>query len=149
MLLIEGQSTQCFKRFVGAGEIGIGIFRDATERLEGSPLRVHDGAHARIKWETGEVRTPCNAQAPAIAERREAAFLSVNAEDAQTLGVKNGDEIEIALDGGLYRLPLVIAPELVPGLAAMSAFLPGTAGHALPGWATLRPVSNAEPVPCG
>ena len=90
-----------------------------------------------------------SAQAPAIAERSSAPFLSVNAEDAQTLGVQNGDEIEIALDCGLYRLPVTVAPELPSGLAAMSAFLPGTAGHALPGWATLRRAAIVEPVSCG
>ena len=90
-----------------------------------------------------------SAQAPAIAERRGAAFLSVNMTDAETLGAKNGDEIEVTLDGGHYCLPLLIAPELVSGLATMSAFLPGTAGHELPGWATLRRVSKAESASCG
>jgi NADH-quinone oxidoreductase subunit G len=89
-----------------------------------------------------------SAQAPAIAERSIAPFLSLNAADAQNLGLQNGDAADITLASGQYRLPITIAPELPPGLAAMSIGLPGTAAQGLPGWASLR-ASVAEPVSCG
>lgn len=85
-------------------------------------------------------------KAPAIMERSEMPCLSLNAEDARTLGVENGTEIEITFDSGGYHLPVLVAPELPAGVAAMSFGFPGVDFHALPSWAKLRPTAIVEAV---
>jgi NADH-quinone oxidoreductase subunit G len=87
-----------------------------------------------------------SAKAPAIMERSELPSLSLNADDAKILGVKNGTEIEISFDSGRYRLPIILAPELPSGVAAMSFGFSGVDFHALPDWARLQPAAIAEPV---
>jgi len=88
-----------------------------------------------------------SAKAPAIAELCKPPCLSLNADDARILGVQAGAEIEITLEAGQLRLPVMLAPELPSGVAAMSADLPETAGFLLPGWARLRPVVTEEKRP--
>jgi NADH-quinone oxidoreductase subunit G len=87
-----------------------------------------------------------SAKAPAIMERSENPSLSLNAGDAQILGVENGTEIEIIFDSGSCRLPVIVAPELPSGVAAMSFGFPGADFHALPDWARLQPAAITEPV---
>jgi NADH-quinone oxidoreductase subunit G len=79
-----------------------------------------------------------SALAPPIAERMSAPTLSLNVRDAATLGLEPGAWVDITLDSGTLRLPVTLAPELPPGVAAMSTGLPATPWAALPAWATLR-----------
>ena len=86
-------------------------------------------------------------KAPAIAELCKPPCLSLNTDDAGSLGVQAGATIEIMLESGLLRLPVILAPELPSGVAAMSAGLSETAGFPLPGWARLRRVGPEEKGP--
>ena len=88
-----------------------------------------------------------SAQAPAIAGRMEPPSLFLNADDAQKLGVRDGAMVEVTFESGPLRLPVALAPELPPGVAAMSAGLPATAGFLLPGWAGLRRAAGGEAAP--
>ena len=88
-----------------------------------------------------------SARAPAIAELCKPPCLSLNPDDARTLGVQVGTTIEVTFESGQVRLPIILAPELPSGIAAISAGRPETAGFPLPGWATLRHVAEEKAAP--
>jgi NADH-quinone oxidoreductase subunit G len=85
-----------------------------------------------------------SAHAPAITALSRPPCLSLNAEDARSLGVQTGATIEVTFESGPVRLSLMLAPELPSGVATISSGLPETAGFPLPAWATLRHVADEE-----
>jgi NADH-quinone oxidoreductase subunit G len=68
-----------------------------------------------------------SALAPAIAERAPAPFLAVSPEDAARAGLEAGQEVPVATQGAIFRLPIRILPGLASGLAGIPAGLPGLA----------------------
>jgi len=78
--------------------------------------------------------------APAVAELTPKAYVALNADDAARLGLKENDEIQIALDGSSQRLALKIRPEMPAGTAGLPMGLPGLPYWNLPAWAGITGV---------
>jgi NADH-quinone oxidoreductase subunit G len=71
--------------------------------------------------------------APGIGELAMKPHVGVNGADF-TADLTEGTEVEVSCDGGIFRLPVRIRPELPRGVASLSAGLPPLAGLALPVW---------------
>ncbi|MEJ2637939.1 MAG: NADH-quinone oxidoreductase subunit NuoG [Desulfosarcinaceae bacterium] len=61
----------------------------------------------------------------AVAERVPAAYIALCAEDAATLGVAEGQSVQVECQSGVATLPVKIVYGLVAGLAGLPAGLPG------------------------
>ncbi|MGH8141240.1 MAG: NADH-quinone oxidoreductase subunit NuoG, partial [Steroidobacteraceae bacterium] len=83
-----------------------------------------------------------SAQAPAVAERIGAATLGLNPQDAELLGVGDGDAVEIALASAPQRVAAELRAGLVRGVATLSIGLPGQPWAALPAWVRLARAST-------
>jgi NADH-quinone oxidoreductase subunit G len=86
-----------------------------------------------------------SARAPAMASRIARPRVALNPEDAARLGVGERDFVELEQEGQRERIPVEIAPSLAPGLAAVTAGLPGAAWMSLPAWMTIRRAVAEEP----
>ncbi len=64
-------------------------------------------------------------QSSALAERVPKPYVVVNSDDAVSLGVGSGDEVELAVAGGLLRLQVKLEDLLPPGVVAVPVGLPG------------------------
>ncbi|MCH7942132.1 MAG: hypothetical protein IIB67_02745, partial [Proteobacteria bacterium] len=64
-------------------------------------------------------------QSPAVAERVAKPCITINAEDAESLGVAENNEVELAVTGSFLRLPAKLSDELPRGVAAVPVGLPG------------------------
>jgi NADH-quinone oxidoreductase subunit G len=81
---------------------------------------------------------------PGVAQLAPEPYVAVSPDDARRLDVQEGDELELVSDrGAAHRLKVRIAPELVRGLAGVSAGLPQTAAVVSPGWFSLGKVSES------
>jgi NADH-quinone oxidoreductase subunit G len=76
---------------------------------------------------------------PGIVEQAPQPYLGLNPADAAGLEVREGEEIEVRLNGTARRLRVKLMPTLPPGIAGVPAGLPGLQGIVLPGWSKLRP----------
>jgi NADH-quinone oxidoreductase subunit G len=74
---------------------------------------------------------------PGIAERAPQPYLVLNPEDASRLSVNDGEEIELALNGLIHRLPVKFQPELPAGVAGLPAGLRELPEIDLPAWGNL------------
>jgi len=79
-----------------------------------------------------------SARSAPIAELTAPARLAVAPSDAEQLGLGDGAQAELVLDGDLYRLPVCIDPALPSGTAGLPVGLPGIAGLRLPAWGEIR-----------
>ena len=81
---------------------------------------------------------PLSMETAGVAERAPDPYIALNPEDAKTLGIEDGDAVEIEIDGHTGRVPLAITPGLPDGCAGLPEGLP--ACRTLPGgrWARLR-----------
>lgn len=77
-----------------------------------------------------------NVSAPVV-ERIPKPFVAVNCEDAAALGVAEGDAVEVALAGTIYKAVLAIRTELPHGVAGIQPGLPGMPFVGLPAWGTV------------
>ncbi len=68
-----------------------------------------------------------SALAPGIAALTPAPYLALGPADASALGVGDGEEVEVLLEGGKRRLPLRVHAALAPGLLGLPVGLPGLA----------------------
>jgi NADH-quinone oxidoreductase subunit G len=80
--------------------------------------------------------------APGIAELAQTLYVAINTDDAERLHVAAGDEIAVTLDGAVRHLPIVIKPELPPGVAGVPAGLPGLSTTTLPVRSVLDPTNK-------
>ncbi|MGH8207395.1 MAG: hypothetical protein ACRETK_11530, partial [Steroidobacteraceae bacterium] len=83
-----------------------------------------------------------SALAPAVAERIGAATLGLNPQDAELLGVGDGDAVEITLADAPRRVAAELRAGLVRGVATLSIGLPGQPWAALPAWVRLARAST-------
>jgi len=83
-----------------------------------------------------------SALSPPIAERAQKPYLALNARDADALGLKAGDGIQLTSETKSLRLPLSILPELRDGVAGLPAGLPTLEWIALPQWVRLSSGSS-------
>lgn len=72
---------------------------------------------------------------PGIAERAPAPYVALHPADAQ--GIKNGDRLELTLDGAMVELTVQLRLDVPRGVAGI-ARLPATAGLSLPRWMSLE-----------
>lgn len=75
--------------------------------------------------------------APAVAELAPKAYLALNEADARGLEVREGDFIEVDLDGSPQQFAVKIAPALPSGLAGLPVGLRGTPIVDLPAWSRI------------
>lgn len=75
--------------------------------------------------------------APGIAELVPKPYVGLNPADAQSLGVAEGEEIEISLNGIQRRLAVKLIAALPLGVAGLPSGLPGLEGVIVPAWTTL------------
>jgi NADH-quinone oxidoreductase subunit G len=77
-------------------------------------------------------------QAPGVASLSPGPYLGLNPGEALRLGAKEGDTLELELEGSAYRLPLRIRPRLCRGVAVLPFGIPGLEGAVLPAWGSIR-----------
>jgi NADH-quinone oxidoreductase subunit G len=87
-----------------------------------------------------------SALAPAILERSGRVRIALNAQDAATLSVADGETVAVALAPAAVHAKVSIHPALPHGIAALSTGARGFAGTALPAFARLSRVGNVEAV---
>ena len=75
--------------------------------------------------------------APAVAELAPKPYVALNANGANRLQAKGGDDITVRLGNSMHRLPLCIRPELPDGVAGLPAGIPPIEGVTLPAWGAL------------
>ncbi|MEJ2323619.1 MAG: NADH-quinone oxidoreductase subunit NuoG [Nitrospirota bacterium] len=77
---------------------------------------------------------------PEIQEVSETPYLALGPEDAGVVGIaKEGDEVELIVNGFALVLPVKFVPEIRHGVAGFPVGLPGAAGWvSLPLWAEIR-----------
>jgi NADH-quinone oxidoreductase subunit G len=78
-----------------------------------------------------------SALSPGVAERAPQPYLALNPDDAGALRVNEGEDVELILDGAVYRLPVRFHPALPRGVAGLPAGLCELPWAALPGWGTV------------
>jgi NADH-quinone oxidoreductase subunit G len=76
--------------------------------------------------------------APGIAERAPVKYIGLNPEDADVMGIRDGEEVEIILPGCSYRLMCRIIASLPEGSAGMPSGLPGLEWFELPATGRVR-----------
>ncbi len=74
-----------------------------------------------------------SAAAPAVAQRSPEPYVSLNPEDARTLGVEEGALVEIQLDGAPYRLPVRLSGGMVAGVVGVPVGV-AVQGADVPAW---------------
>jgi NADH-quinone oxidoreductase subunit G len=79
-----------------------------------------------------------SALSPAVAALTPAPCLALGPEDAERLGLGEGDEVEVEARGIAQRLPLRIEEALPRGVAGLPTGLPGLAGPRAARWARVR-----------
>jgi NADH-quinone oxidoreductase subunit G len=80
-----------------------------------------------------------SAAAPAVAERAPKPYATLNAADAERLGVEEGGLVEIQLDGAVYRLPAVLTRDMAAGVLGVPMGV-GVHGVDVPAWSPCRKV---------
>lgn len=78
-----------------------------------------------------------SALAPAIAERSTKPYIGFNEEEAIARGRKEGDLVDLTIDGQLYTLPVKIISSLPKGVAGMPVGLREISFCSLPQWGSL------------
>jgi NADH-quinone oxidoreductase subunit G len=79
-----------------------------------------------------------SSRAAPIAERMPAAYVGVGPEDARDAGWDAGSEVEVELDGRLFRLPVAVRAGMPRGVAGLPVGLGPLRGLALPAWGRIR-----------
>jgi NADH-quinone oxidoreductase subunit G len=85
-----------------------------------------------------------SALSPCVAERAPQPYLALNPDDAGALRVNEGEDVELILDGAVYRLPVRFHPALPRGVAGLPAGLRELPWAALPGWGRISTAEDAE-----
>ena len=78
-----------------------------------------------------------SAWSPSVRELVPAPYVSLRPEEAYRFGFAEGQELEIAVEGRSFTLPLRTAPGLAKGLAGIAAGLPDFREPRLPAWVTI------------
>jgi NADH-quinone oxidoreductase subunit G len=71
---------------------------------------------------------------PGVAERAPQPYLALNPADAVVLQAREGEEVELVLDGAVRRLPVRLHAALSRGVAGLPAGLRELPWAAVPGW---------------
>jgi NADH-quinone oxidoreductase subunit G len=71
---------------------------------------------------------------PGVADRSPQPYLALNPDDAIARRVSDGEEVELVMDGAVYRLPVRFHPSLPRGVAGLPVGLRELPWAALPSW---------------
>jgi NADH-quinone oxidoreductase subunit G len=88
-----------------------------------------------------------SARAPAMASRIAAPRVALHPDDAARLHVSAQDLVELGHEGQRHRVAVEFEPALTPGMAAITAGLPGMPWMPLPAWMNIRRAETGEPRP--
>ena len=88
-------------------------------------------------WQTADDVTA--AHAPGIAQLAPAPYLGMNPDDARRLGLRPGDEVEVAVAGLDLHYPVRLIPALPGGVVGLPVGLPGLRGIDLPRYGRVAP----------
>jgi len=80
-----------------------------------------------------------SALAPGVAELAPSPDLALNAQDMQTIGVTEGQEVQLSLGNQVHRLPVRLRPALPAGVAGLPVGLRGHPMIPLPAWGRVKP----------
>jgi len=107
--------------------------------LDGVPAAFHPRAGERLVIPQYHIfgSEELSVLTPAIAELAPGPYLAINASDAATFKVGEGDPIALYLKGETYRLHVRLAPGMPNGTVGLSAGLPGSPVVPLPAWGTI------------
>lgn len=75
---------------------------------------------------------------PAVAELAPKPYIALSIDDARELQLESGEEVGVALNGTVHRLPVIIHKELSAGTAGVPVGLPALGGIHLPAYCTLQ-----------
>jgi NADH-quinone oxidoreductase subunit G len=78
-----------------------------------------------------------SALAPALASRAPEPYLTMHVRDAVSLGVAEGEQVEIQIDTSRLRLPVRLSQTVPEGVAGLACGLVGSNAIALPAWGTV------------
>ncbi len=76
-------------------------------------------------------------QSPGIAQLSAEPYIAINSEDADNLGINDGDAVELRLSNGSCQLPAKISFDIPSGVAAVPMGLSGLQWDGLPAWRKL------------
>ncbi len=79
-----------------------------------------------------------SALSPGVAERVPPASLCLSTEDGPTIGVQEGERVELLINGGRYEFSCTLKSGVPSGIALLPVGLPGIQTVALPAWGTIR-----------
>lgn len=75
-----------------------------------------------------------SAEAPAVAELAPKPYVALNDEDRARLGLKEGDEVSVMINGSSLKLPVHFRPELPRGVAGLPVGLAASEVQSLSAW---------------
>jgi NADH-quinone oxidoreductase subunit G len=79
---------------------------------------------------------------PGIAELAPRPYLGLNPRDAEALGIREGDLINVRVEKRALDLPARLDPSLPGGFASLPVGMPGLEGIGLPAWGTVIGISK-------
>jgi NADH-quinone oxidoreductase subunit G len=82
--------------------------------------------------------------APGLAELAPRAYLALNPDDAQRLGLAEGVAATLSLDGQEYRLPVKLHASLPAGVAGLPVGLEDLPGSPTTGWGKVAPAGSSK-----
>lgn len=127
---------------------GVRLLDDAERGRESTPV----GAPARFAARDGELllvalhhifgSEELSMHTPGVRELAPAPYIGLNADDAERLGVREGDPLRLWLPWMDMSAPLKLIPSLPPGTAGLPRGLPGVPYLPLPAWVRLTRVEE-------
>jgi NADH-quinone oxidoreductase subunit G len=82
--------------------------------------------------------------APGLAELAPGAYVSLNPDDADKLGLAEGAVADLTLEGEKRRLPVKLDASLARGVAALPIGLEGLPGSSMTGWGEIGPAEAVK-----
>lgn len=83
-----------------------------------------------------------SARGDALSKRVPGHYVMLNIEDAQALGLGQGQKLKFEIDGQAYDLPVVVSSTMPRGLSGLPYGLPGLPFVELPAWSILKREAN-------
>jgi NADH-quinone oxidoreductase subunit G len=85
-----------------------------------------------------------SARSPGIAERAPRPYVALRPDEAQALGLSDGETVEVALGSVAQRVSVRVEASLPAGVAGLPVGLPGMPFAALPAWGVIRKPAGSE-----
>jgi NADH-quinone oxidoreductase subunit G len=79
-----------------------------------------------------------SAQSPAVAQRVPQPYVAINYQDAEAMGVDDGDHLEVCVHDSIFHLPCQTTMDIAAGIAGLPGGLPGLSGILPPLWGRMQ-----------